>query len=71
MNEYVIRVANAVITKQALNEWSALKDTGLFSGIGDMVDFIRTSEPETRNFAWVYQVELNGSMTIAYIKRVK
>lgn len=71
MNEYEIRVANAIIRKQALNEWSALKDTGLFSGIGDMIDFVRTSEPDTRNGAWIYQVELNGSMTIAYIKRVK
>ena len=38
--------------------------------IGEMIDFVRTSEPEERNGAWIYQVELNGQMTLAYIKRV-
>ena len=71
MNEYTIRVANAIIVKQATNEWSALKDTGLFSNIGNMIDYVRTSEPETRNGAWLYEVELNGTITIAYVKRTK
>jgi len=70
MNKYEIRVNNAVIYSEGLNEWSAMKNLCLFKEIGEMVDFVRTSEPETRNFAWIYQVELNGHITLAYIKRV-
>lgn len=70
MNKYEIRVNNAVIYSEGLNEWSAMKNLCLFKEIGEMVDFVRTSEPETRNFAWIYQVELNGQITLAYIKRV-
>ena len=70
MNEYEIRVNNAVMIAKALDEWSALKSLCIFREIGDMIDFVRTSEPETRNFAWIYQVELNGALTLAYIKRI-
>ena len=70
MNKYEIRVNNAVIYSEGLNEWSAMKNICLFKEIGEMVDFVRTREPETRNFAWIYQVELNGQITLAYIKRV-
>lgn len=70
MNKYEIRVNNAVIYSEGLNEWSAMKNLCLFKEIGEMVDFVRTREPETRNFAWIYQVELNGQITLAYIKRV-
>lgn len=71
MNEYEIRVNNAVITSVAFNEWSAMKNLCIFANIGDQIDFVRTKEPETRNFAWIYQVELNGQLTIAYVRRVK
>lgn len=70
MNTYEIRVNNAVIVSEALNEWSAMKQLCLFKEIAEMIDFVRTSEPETRNFAWIYSVELNGQMTLAYVKRV-
>lgn len=70
MNTYEIMIGNAKMTAAALNEWSALKSLCIVKEIGTMVDFVRTSEPETRNFAWIYQVELNGSLTLAYIKRV-
>lgn len=70
MNTYEIMIGNAKMTSQALNEWSALKSLCIVKEIGSMVDFVRTSEPETRNFAWIYQVELNGSLTLVYIKRV-
>ena len=71
MNEYEIRVNNAVIRSKALDEWSALKILGIFANIGDMIDFVRTSDqPETRNGAWIYEVELNDRITISYIKRV-
>ena len=71
MNEYEIRVNNAVIRTRALNEWSALKDLCLFKEIGEMIDFVRTNDmPDSKNFAWIYEVELNGHITLAYIKRV-
>ena len=70
MNTYEIMIGNAKMTTTALNEWSSLKSLCIVKEIGTMVDFVRTSEPETRNFAWIYQVELNGSLTLAYIKRV-
>lgn len=70
MNTYEIMIGNAKMTTKAFNEWSALKSLCIVKEIGIMVDFVRTSEPETRNFAWIYQVELNGSLTLAYIKRV-
>lgn len=70
MNKYEIKVGNATIISQGLNEWSAMKALCIFKEIGEMIDFVRTSEPEGRNFAWVYQVELNGQLTIAYIKRI-
>lgn len=69
INTYEIHINNAVIVSKALNEYSALAQLCLFK-VGSLVDFVRTSEPETRNGAWIYQVELNGQMTLAYIKRV-
>ena len=71
MNKYEIRVNNAIIISEASNEWSALKQLCLFKNIGDMIDFVRTSDqPDSRNFAWIYEVELNGQITLAYIKRI-
>ncbi len=70
MNKYEIIINNARLTATALNEWSALKNLCIVKEIGEMIDFVRTSEPEERNGAWIYQVELNGQMTLAYIKRV-
>lgn len=71
MNEYEIRVNNAVMHSTALNEWSAMKDLCIFEHIGDIIEFVRTTEPEERNFGWIYQVQLNGAITLAYVKRVK
>lgn len=71
MNEYEIRVNNAVIRSKGLNEWSAMMKLSIFAEIGELVDFVGTSDqPESRNLAWIYQVELNGKITLAYIKRV-
>ena len=71
MNNYKIRVNNAVIYKEALNEWLAMKDTGIFSGIGDMIDYVRSDIGTEDLDAWIYQVELNGGLTLAYVKKVK
>lgn len=70
MNTYEIRVNNAVITSKGLNEWSAMKNLCIFKEIGEMIDFVRTSDDPARNFAWIYEVELNGEITIAYVKRI-
>lgn len=70
MNKYEVRVNNAKMISEAHNEWSALKALCIFEEIGDMVDFVRTSEDPARNFAWIYEVQLNGKITLAYIKRI-
>lgn len=71
MNKYEIRVNNATIISEALNEWSAMKQLCLFQNIGDMIDFVRIADPpDSENFAFIYEVELNGQITLAYIKRI-
>lgn len=70
MNKYEIKVNNASMISEALNEWSAMKNLYIFEEIGNIIDFVRTSEDPARNFAWIYEVKLNGQMTIAYIKRI-
>ena len=69
MNTYEIRVNNATIISKALDEWSAMKQLCLFKEIGDMVDYVRTGLRESINNAWIYEVELNGQITLAYVKR--
>lgn len=70
MNTYEIKVNNATMTSTAYNEWSALKKLGIFEEIVDMVDFVRTNNDPSKNFAWIYEVKLNGKITLAYIKRI-
>lgn len=71
MNKYEIRVHNAIIMSEGLNEWSAMNNLCIFEHIGEMIDFVRTNDKDTsKNFAWIYQVQINGKLTIAYVKRV-
>ena len=70
VNKYEMHVGNAVIPCKGLNEWSAMEALCLFK-IGDMIDHVRTDGvSESMNSAWLYQVEVNGRMHVAYIKRV-
>ena len=70
MKTYEIRVNNAVVESKALNEWSAMKQLGIFKEIGDMIDYLqRKGKDGTLNAVWIYQVELNGQTTLAYVKR--
>ena len=73
MNKYELKINNATIICEGLNEWSAMKNLGLFE-IGELVDTVRYDDVNIRStiphFAWIYQVELNGKLTLAYIKRV-
>lgn len=64
MNKYEIRVGNAVMITEALNEWSAMKALCIFKEIGNMIDFVRTAADPSKNFAWIYQVELNGQSSV-------
>lgn len=74
MNKYEIRVNNAILTAEALSVWSAMKSLCIFTEIGNLIDFVRTTDENSSNFpwtsAWIYQVELNGSLTLAYIKKI-
>lgn len=70
MNTYEIRVNNATITSKAVSEWSAMAQLCLFKVIGGLVDYVRTSLSDSINDAWIYEVELNGQITLAYVKRI-
>lgn len=72
MNKYEIRVNNAIMTAEGLNEYSAMKSLCIFKEIGNIIDFVRTTDDNKAAWtnAWIYQVELNGSLTLAYIKRI-
>ncbi len=70
MNKYEMYIGNAVIPCKGSNEWDAMENLSIFK-IGDMIDYVRTSNvSESMNNAWIYQVEVNGKLQIAYIKRV-
>lgn len=75
MNAYEIRVKNAVMTNEALNEYDAMKDLCIFSNIGNMIDGVRPYDESGKkdnyeNVAWIYQVELNNQIELAYVKRI-
>ena len=72
MNKYEIRVNNAIMTAEGFNEYSAMKSLCIFKEIGNIIDFVRTTDENKPGWtnAWIYQVELNGSLTLAYIKRI-
>lgn len=70
MNRYTIRVNNATIEARGSNEYKALESTGIFKNVGNIIDYVRTTNvSESFNNAWIYEVELNGQITIAYIRR--
>ena len=66
MNRYQINVMNTKIYETALNEVSAMKAIGIFAAIGEMIDYVQVNGAD----AWIYKVELNGNMVLAYVKRV-
>lgn len=75
MNKYEIRVKNAVINSEGLNEYAAMRDLCIFSDIGDMLigfqtDFEPIQENGVPNVGWIYKVELNGQIELAYVKRI-
>lgn len=74
MNKYEIRVNNAIMISEGLNEYAAMKNLGIFKEIGNLIDFVRITDENNNKAvwknAWIYKVELNGSITLAYIKRI-
>ena len=75
MNKYEIRVKNAVIKSEGLDEYAAMKNLCIFSNIGDMLigfhtDLEPIQENGVPNVGWIYKVELNGQIELAYVKRV-
>lgn len=75
MNTYEIRVKNAVMKSEGLNEYDAMKALCIFANIGDMIDGVHPydetgAKSNYENVAWIYMVELNGQIELAYVKRV-
>lgn len=75
MNKYELRVNNAVIPCEGLNEWSAMEKLGIFE-IGNKVECLWYDPGEKEAWdpvpcvGWIYQVELNNKLTLAFIKRI-
>lgn len=71
MNKYMIKVNNATIYTEAYNDYAALKNIGIFKEVGDMIQAFRPDEDERiEAWSWLYEVELNGSITLAWVKRI-
>ena len=71
MNKYMIKVNNATIYTEAHNEYAALKNIGIFKEVGNMIQAFRSDEGERiEAWSWLYDVELNGCITLAWVKRM-
>lgn len=71
MNKYMIRVNNATIYARADNEYDALVSIGIFKAVGDMVHAFRPDYGGSNEaWSWLYEVELNGFITLAWVKRM-
>ena len=71
MNKYMIKVNNATIYTEARNEYVALNNICIFKEVGRMIQSFRPDEGERiESWSWLYEVELNGSITLAWVKRM-
>ncbi len=71
MNKYMIKVNNATIYTEAPNEYAALKNIGIFKEVGDMTQAFRPDEGyRIEAWSWLYEVELNGLITLAWVIRM-
>ena len=71
MNKYMIKVNNATIYTEAHNEYAAFKNICVFKEVGDMIQAFRPDESERiEAWSWLYDVELNGYITLAWVKRM-
>ena len=72
MNEYEIKVCNAtIISKVAGGEYAAITNLCLF-GNPQLVEAVIVADEERPEYrwAWIYQVEVNKKITLAYVKRI-
>lgn len=72
MNTYEIRVNNAVIKAQGIGEYAAIKNLCLFGDQPQMVEAVKIPDEDRPEYSWgwIYQVEVNKRITLAYIKRI-
>jgi hypothetical protein len=67
MNQYMMRVGNATIKCEGLNEYSAMQDLAVFN-IGDMIGYYTDGADRD---VWAYQVEVMGKIQIALITKLR
>lgn len=67
MNNWRIYVSGIVLNVEGGNDYSVLRDTGLFEEI-NQIDYFTTS---ARDNMWIYRVTINGKPEIAVIKRTE
>lgn len=67
MNKYEIKVNNATIYSEGLNEVSAMKNLGIFAALGKMIDCGTSFDEDI----WIYQMEMNGGLTLVYVRKLK
>lgn len=72
MNTYEIRVNNAIIRTEGIGEYAALKNLCLFGDQPQMIESFKIPGENRVEFSWgwIYQVEVNKQITLAYIKRI-
>lgn len=70
MNKYLIRIANAQITVEALNDYIAVLDTGLFEDAHIVDVYKQTGHCEANALAWLYQVKVNGKIQLCLVERL-
>ena len=70
MNKYELNVNNATIICNGVSEYSAMKNIGIFQDVCNLINYVKTSEDSNMHDAWIYRVELNNKITLAYIKRI-
>lgn len=67
MNKWRIYVAGMILEVEGAGDWHTLRKTSLFGKI-EQVDYFQTADKDN---LWIYQVELNGKMETAVIKRIE
>lgn len=72
MNTYEIRVNNAIIRTEGIGEYAAIKNLCLFGEHPQMIEAVKIMDENRPEYSWgwIYQVEVNKQITLAYIKRI-
>ena len=73
MNKYEIRVNNATIISEVVgSEYSAIVNLCLFGSTPTLLETVILEDEERPEYrhAWIYQVEVNKKITLAFVKRI-